>query len=53
MTPTTTSTGSSFNGMLDRRPAAIALVESVDDVVAALTLARAEGLQIARAWRRP
>lgn len=37
----------SFNGMLDRRPAAIALVESVDDVVAALTLARAEGLQIA------
>jgi FAD/FMN-containing dehydrogenase len=37
----------SFNGMLDRRPAAIALVESVDDVVAALSLARAEGLPIA------
>ena len=37
----------SFNGMLDRRPAAIALVESVEDVVAALALARAEGLQVA------
>ena len=37
----------SFNGMLDRRPAAIALVESVDDVVAALALARAERLPIA------
>jgi FAD/FMN-containing dehydrogenase len=37
----------SFNGMLDRRPAAIALVESVDDVVAALALARAQGLPVA------
>ena len=36
----------SFNGMLDRRPAAIALVESVDDVVEALAIARAEGLPI-------
>ena len=37
----------SFNGMLDRRPAAIALVESVDDVVASLAMARAEGLPVA------
>jgi len=36
----------SFNGMLDRRPAAIALVESVPDVVEALALARSEGLPI-------
>lgn len=36
----------SFNGMLDRRPAAIALVESVDDVVEALAIGRTEGLAI-------
>jgi FAD/FMN-containing dehydrogenase len=36
----------SFNGMLDRRPAAIALVESVDDVVEALALGRSQGLSI-------
>lgn len=36
----------SFNGMLDRRPAAIALVESVDDVVEALAMGRTEGLAI-------
>jgi hypothetical protein len=37
----------SFNGMFDRHPAAIALAESADDVVAALALARSEGLPIA------
>jgi FAD/FMN-containing dehydrogenase len=37
----------SFNGMLERRPAAIALVESTEDVVAALALGRAEGMPIA------
>lgn len=37
----------SFNGMLDRRPAKIALAESVDDVVEALALGRAQGLPIA------
>lgn len=36
----------SFNGMLDRRPAAIALVESVEDVVDALALGRSQGLRI-------
>jgi FAD/FMN-containing dehydrogenase len=36
----------SFNGMLDRRPAAIALVESVEDVVEALGIGRAQGLPI-------
>jgi FAD/FMN-containing dehydrogenase len=37
----------SFNGMLERYPAAIALAESADDVVAALALARSEDLRIA------
>lgn len=37
----------SFNGMLDRRPAAVALVESVEDVLAAMDVARAEDLRIA------
>jgi FAD/FMN-containing dehydrogenase len=37
----------SFNGMLDRRPAAIAMCHSVDDVVAAVKAARAAGLPIA------
>jgi FAD/FMN-containing dehydrogenase len=36
----------SFNGMLDRRPAEIALVESIDDVVEALAGARDRGLSI-------
>lgn len=36
----------SFNGMLDRRPAAIALVESADDVVEAIALGRSQGLSI-------
>jgi FAD/FMN-containing dehydrogenase len=36
----------SFNGMLDRRPAAIALVESVDDVVEALAMGRDQHLPI-------
>lgn len=36
----------SFNGMLDRRPAAIALVESVADVVEALAAGLAQGLPI-------
>ena len=36
----------SFNGMLDRRPAAIAAVESVEDVVEALAIGRAQGLPI-------
>ena len=37
----------SFNGMLDRRPAAIAVCHSTDDVVAAVRAARAAGLPIA------
>jgi FAD/FMN-containing dehydrogenase len=37
----------SFNGMLDRRPAAIVTCRSVDDVVAAVLAARAAGLPIA------
>ncbi len=37
----------SFNGMLDRRPAAIAMCRSLDDVVAAVRAARAAGLPIA------
>ena len=36
----------SFNGMLDRRPAAIALVESVEDVREALATGLARGLPI-------
>ena len=36
----------SFNGMLDRWPAVIALPESVDDVVEALAMGRAQGLSI-------
>src|SRR4051812_11673097 len=35
------------NGMIDRRPALIALCESVPDVAAALAYARAEDLEIA------
>src|SRR3954464_11473244 len=35
------------NGMIDRRPALIALCESVPDVVAALAYARAEEVEIA------
>ena len=35
-----------WNGMISHRPAVIARVESVDDVVAALALARAEGLPV-------
>ena len=37
----------SFNGMLDRHPAAIALVESTHDVVEALAFARAQRLPVA------
>jgi FAD/FMN-containing dehydrogenase len=37
----------SFNGMLDRRPAAILVCHSTDDVVAAVRAARAAGLPIA------
>ena len=36
----------SFNGMLDRRPAVIALAESVEDVVEALAMGREEQLAI-------
>lgn len=36
----------SFNGMLDRRPAAIAVVESVEDVVQALAMGLDQGLKI-------
>lgn len=36
----------SFNGMLDRRPAAIALVESVDDVLEALSIGLGQKLPI-------
>ena len=36
-----------FNSMIDRRPAAIACCESVDDVVACLAAARSEGVAIA------
>jgi FAD/FMN-containing dehydrogenase len=36
-----------FNSMIDRRPAAIACCESVDDVVACLAAARREGVAIA------
>jgi FAD/FMN-containing dehydrogenase len=39
-------TRQSFNGMLDPRPAAIALVESVEDVQEALAMGLAEHLQI-------
>ena len=35
-----------WNGMISHRPAAIALVESEDDVVAALAIARDEGLPV-------
>ena len=35
-----------WNGMISHRPAVIARVESTDDVVAALALARAEGLPV-------
>jgi hypothetical protein len=35
------------NGMIDRRPALIALCQSIPDVVAALAHARAEGMEIA------
>src|SRR4051812_8361855 len=35
-----------FNGMIDRRPALIARVESADDVARAIKFARAEGLVI-------
>lgn len=36
----------SFNGLIDRRPAAIVLCEGVADVVAALAFGRAQGLPI-------
>ncbi|MBA2597558.1 MAG: FAD-dependent oxidoreductase, partial [Chloroflexia bacterium] len=36
-----------WNGMIDRRPAAIARVQTVDDVVAAVGFARGHGLEIA------
>ncbi len=36
-----------YNAMIDRRPALIARCESVDDVVAALEFARANGLDVA------
>ena len=36
-----------FNAMIDRRPAVIAQCESVSDVQAALSYARANGLEIA------
>jgi FAD/FMN-containing dehydrogenase len=36
----------SFNGLIDRRPVAIALVDGVDDVVAALAFGRSNGLPI-------
>ena len=35
-----------WNGMISHRPAVIARVESIDEVVAALALARAEGLPV-------
>ena len=36
----------SFNALIDRRPAAVALCETVDDVVASLAFGRANGLAI-------
>ena len=36
-----------WNGMIDRRPALIARCSNLDDVVAAVNFARAEGLPIA------
>jgi FAD/FMN-containing dehydrogenase len=35
------------NGMIDRRPALIAVCESISDIAAALAYARAEGLEVA------
>jgi FAD/FMN-containing dehydrogenase len=36
-----------WNGMIDRRPAAIARVQTVDDVVVAVRFAREHGLEVA------